>query len=679
MANPSKTIAPSPLRRISPVQDVHFPESINSWHLLAIAGVAFLAMLPAFSYGIFKAHDLTDFHLRWAKQFSEQFWAGELYPRWLLGMNAGMGSPTFMFYAPVPYYFTSLLRPLVVGPDPYGWHQLSLGAYTGLWLSGTTAYLWLRSWLSNRVSLFGAVLYMIAPYHLAVDLYARFTYGEFWGFVWLPLILLFTQKLMAGQRLAIAGFAITEALLIMTHLPCYLIFVSVPVLYGIWLTPKARRSTALVGIILGSLLAVGLAAIYWLTAITSLDFVTHPLDRHAYFADNFLFVSHAEGQALQSFWAYLETLTVFMVLLGGCAAAIANRHPSVQIRQQSQFWCGMIALAVVMSTPVSYPLWKLIPILQKMELPWRFHILLVLAASVLVALACLSLPQVLRWHRHLVLPTSLIVGGGLLLSGFALVPVLALLPAPGRSALLGSIPWHISGIRVLWVALLCGLIVGLPRIKGYVPRIQSKAVVSSLLLGILLLVFNATAIRGYLRPPVQLDAQLAISRDALAHRPQWIPKPLYTLNGLRQLSDRFGTAPTLEAQTQVKASLWQPRKLTLETQLDTDQWLTVRQFYYPGWTASLADRDAPDRPTSESESLDHTQPERIKSLAIRPSAAEGLIQVNVPAGRHHVMLVLHPVAQEQQAQQLSAVTAIGLVLIVGWYGIRSRQKVAGGS
>ncbi len=40
-------------------------------------------------------------HLIWSKHFAEQLRAGELYPRWLQGMNSGLGSPTFV--APDPH------------------------------------------------------------------------------------------------------------------------------------------------------------------------------------------------------------------------------------------------------------------------------------------------------------------------------------------------------------------------------------------------------------------------------------------------------------------------------------------------------------------------------------------------------------------------------------------------
>ena len=97
--------------------------------------------IPLLFCGAFSADDLLPFHLRWSKHFAEQFWSGELYPRWLMGMNAGLGSPTFFFYTPIPYYFTSLLHPLFAS-DPQGWHQLGLSASFALIASGITAYIW---------------------------------------------------------------------------------------------------------------------------------------------------------------------------------------------------------------------------------------------------------------------------------------------------------------------------------------------------------------------------------------------------------------------------------------------------------------------------------------------------------------------------------------------------------
>ncbi len=43
-------------------------------------------------------------NLLWPAQFSALLQSGVAYPRWLPDAFAGLGSPTFVFYAPLPFY-----------------------------------------------------------------------------------------------------------------------------------------------------------------------------------------------------------------------------------------------------------------------------------------------------------------------------------------------------------------------------------------------------------------------------------------------------------------------------------------------------------------------------------------------------------------------------------------------
>ena len=88
----------------------------------------------------FSKHNLIPYHLKWSKHFVEQFWQGDVYPRWLINMNDGLGSPTFFFYAPIPYYFSSLFHPLFPN-DTSGWFQLSLSTSLAMVASGITAFI----------------------------------------------------------------------------------------------------------------------------------------------------------------------------------------------------------------------------------------------------------------------------------------------------------------------------------------------------------------------------------------------------------------------------------------------------------------------------------------------------------------------------------------------------------
>ncbi|MCU0549910.1 MAG: YfhO family protein [Leptolyngbya sp. Prado105] len=602
-------------------------------HLVMIAAIAFLVMLPMLLYGIYDAHDLPAFHLRWAKQFSDQFWAGELYPRWLLNLNGGLGSPTFFFYSPIPYYFTSLMRPLVWIADPLGWHQLSLGALLGLVASGITAYLWLRCLVSPKAALIAAVFYVIAPYHLAVDLYVRFAYAEFWSFVWLPVILYFTHKLAAGQKKAGIGFAIAQALLIMTHLPTFLIFSPMPFLYLLWYGKHRAKITIAFGI--AFILAVGLAAIYWLPAMTTKDFVILKADPNQYefydYTTNFLF-SEMIREPFNGVIAFVEISSILTVELAAVAFLIANRVSLT--RHSSLFWIAIAIFSGWMCLPQSNFVWQLLPPLQIIELPWRFNTILTLATTALIALASAGM-QPVRLDLKTIFSRAVVLTFGAGLAFVALLPVRELLLTwtPAYKVLL-IVSVSLSTIVVAFL---------LYRMRF----INSRLVAAGLLLTIVLLLSSSIVMKRSLYPVLNLESELEIQRDAILHRPKWVSASLYTTDGLRQLIDEtFRSAVTIEAQDQVKATTWEPRNLTLQTELETEQWLTLKQFYYPAWTA-------------------HTEQ---TALSIRPSP-EGLLQIQIPAGKQSVAIHLAILAQEKLGMYLSLGSGS---LLLAWLVLSSK-------
>ena len=66
---------------------------------------------------------------------------------------------------------------------------------------------------SGGVALATAILYMLMPYHLAVDFYLPGpALAESWALAWMPLVLYFTVLAVKGKRGAIAGLAVAYAL-----------------------------------------------------------------------------------------------------------------------------------------------------------------------------------------------------------------------------------------------------------------------------------------------------------------------------------------------------------------------------------------------------------------------------------------------------------------------------------
>ena len=73
---------------------------------------AVLLALPLLIYGPYpKAHDVFE-HLNYTYFFSRQFWAGDLYPRWLIDLNHGLGSPSMFVFPCLEAYVYVLLEPV---------------------------------------------------------------------------------------------------------------------------------------------------------------------------------------------------------------------------------------------------------------------------------------------------------------------------------------------------------------------------------------------------------------------------------------------------------------------------------------------------------------------------------------------------------------------------------------
>jgi hypothetical protein len=151
---------------------------------LALLLACALLMLPLWWQGGSQGHDLFH-HLLSGHYFARQLWQGELYPRWLMAMNGGFGSPTFFFYPLLP----TTSAPSLPGPVPTPSRPSTLlgSATLALLLSGVFAYLWLRATTPPGRALAASLLYLALPYHVAMDLYARFALAEFWAFAWAPL------------------------------------------------------------------------------------------------------------------------------------------------------------------------------------------------------------------------------------------------------------------------------------------------------------------------------------------------------------------------------------------------------------------------------------------------------------------------------------------------------------
>lgn len=576
---------------------------MKAWHLLIILSLGIILTLPVLIYGIPFLSDDGVLHALWYTHFSEQLWSGDFYPRWLINMNGGMGSPVFFYYPPVPYFLTSILKPFF-SSDPHGWHQLGISTCFSMIASGICAYLWLSKTTDQTPALIAAILYMAMPYHLAADLYVRGAFAEYWTFVWIPLILFFAHKTIHADRFAAVSLAVSYALLIMTHLPTTLIFSIILICYPLFIADARSKAKALGRTLWSLLLGIGLSAIYLLPAMSTQQFVFLNRMTTGYFSyRNWLLFSNF------SLWRddkiAIILLVLDMVAIDCCAFLIIRSSADTRLKKISAFWFTVSIVSIFMMTKLSEPIWWIVPVLQKIQFPSRFNVVVAVSSAILLAAAI----STMKGSQSS--PTRLI-------KTIALLLILAWVPATGWAA------WNAFSFTNP----------DQDAINDEIGKIEQRR--------------DAPEYRPrWSSSMAELDWEASIDID---HWDALLKKEFELL--LHKATDSEGAlnrVSILKGSGQVEIINWKPREIGLHVVTTTGVLLNVSQFYYPGWEAHLIEAH------------------RIKDtvgLTLKPSAPDGLLSLDVPAGDYQIELQLKHTKAEIIGQLISALSLIITVCLI---------------
>jgi hypothetical protein len=347
---------------------------------LILTVAALLLSLPMLIRGPMPAAHDTDEHHHFTAHFAEQFWGGEAYPRWLMNMNHGLGSPTFFVYPPLPSYVYTLLEP--VGKALH-FDAFNVAVFLCLLLSGIFAFLWISTLASRQVSLVVACLYLLLPYHVSIDFYRRMALSECWALTWMPLMLYFTVQVVNKKRGAILGLGVAYALLILSHLMCVLMFSFIPLLLALTLPESGGRVRSLAAVIAGLSLGTGLSAFYLFPALAhSKYFPSSALGFDL--GENLLVFGKGlvTGQSHKSGFVQSVSLsTVDTALFIAFCGFMALRNNSAGKKRQVLLWMAICVIPLFMMSSASFRLWKALPFfLDSIQFPWRLNVILCIAA-----------------------------------------------------------------------------------------------------------------------------------------------------------------------------------------------------------------------------------------------------------------------------------------------------------
>jgi hypothetical protein len=93
-------------------------------------------------------------------------------------------------------------------------------------------------------------------------------------------------------------------------------------------------------------------------------------------------------------WIFMRQLTLIvigMTALMSCSAFTYLSNPGRRFKHEFLFWIIVGSTSIYMMTPLSQPVVELFPIINRIQFPWRFNILLVLATTPIASIGIHSL------------------------------------------------------------------------------------------------------------------------------------------------------------------------------------------------------------------------------------------------------------------------------------------------
>ena len=534
-----------------------FRSKLNLRHstLLAVILLPLAGILPMWSDGLILTADGPN-HLHRIRAMTLFMQAGNFWPRWVPYFHLGYGYPIFNYYPPGVHWLGGLLGLVGIGA-PLAFSLLMAAA----WIGGTVgAYALARRWLPWQAAFLAAMLWAYSPTRLH-EVWNQGSLAQMAAIACTPWLFLALAGARRPARRRAVFVALPFAAILLTHLPTAVL----SVLFGgpailLLAGADARRDWRLIGRRLvcmggGLLLGAGIAAIFLLPMVAELPYIWSSTNTGAeYLSDNTLQLGDVFTQPLPLDLTDLKLpIRPALGLVGGLLSLAGL---AALIARRRVRLAAMLALgigaAVFLTLPASLPIWRGVPFLSQLSFPWRSLYLGAGFVAVAGGASLLLLPE--RWRSAGLVATAAI-------------------------ALAAGLPWTVPSAEILY--------------------------------------WNDLSAADEIRQEAATHAWGGTSYDEF--QPVWgASVPLDVPGADRYAVDPFlievygndlnAFYPALQA-AQIDAA-------TVRVTLTEARPVRFRQYYFPGWTATLDGQPA----------------------EVYPEADAGLLTLDVPTGEHVIRL-----------------------------------------
>jgi hypothetical protein len=333
-------------------------------------------------------------------------------------MNDGFGSPAFFFYPPMTQWVASLFAPILPGPDLIPL-RVALSVTVALAVGGWGMRQWLATLLADRrAALFGALLYLVLPYHLYVDTYHRAALAELWAMAVAPWCLYGVATSGAGGARPVAALVLAIAALFLSHAPSALLVVPFVGLYALVLGVSRRSVREPVIVAAAMVVGAMIAGFYLATALT----LTGLINTAALF----------EGKVAPTRWligggawpdssltGVVPLINAIQCVGGAIATWLMLGRLDTRERERRRIATMLLAIVIfsaVMQTVAARAFWALPTPFARIQFPWRLLTVQTVAFAGLAAMAFAATARRRAWAMLLLatIPAMLLLDGAML-------------------------------------------------------------------------------------------------------------------------------------------------------------------------------------------------------------------------------------------------------------------------
>lgn len=425
----------------------------NSGRLQVLAATSFIAILTAllvgplwYSQGIPGGNSDLRIHLLRAAAVEQAFEQGVIWPRWVPDVYQGLGAPVFHHYSPGLYWLVAAVHWAGVRLDT----ALRLVITCAFFLSGMGIYGWLQKIFSKPAALAGAALFLAQPHFIFAEYYYLGDYPQMLALLLLPICLWAVTALhFRPTSWHWLSAVVALSVFVLSHNLTAVKGAFILLLFWVFLGLVYKRFEGLVSSALAALAAASVTAAFWLPAFLDLPFVQYEnaLNVRINYKAGFYsllelisfqpaFLDSSAGNPLMPpafTFGVIQGLALILCLVSSVFAKARKR------RLWGLAGCFLSLLFLVLTMPISEPVWQSLPWLNFLQFRFRLLPFATFGSLTAAAFAIDVWPERHRW-----IPVFVFLFGAILPSFPYLFPSLASFTSfwsvdavPGRSVIGG--------------------------------------------------------------------------------------------------------------------------------------------------------------------------------------------------------------------------------------------------